>query len=70
MKANLFDNKDSDIEHWLAKYQTNVVSIYFLTMAVLPLLQKATAHQHGYSGTVINTQHLRSRESTTASPFV
>lgn len=54
MKANLFDNKDAKIDDWLGEYQTNVASIYFLTTAFLPLLQKAAQHQHGYSGTVIN----------------
>ncbi|KAI5264004.1 NAD(P)-binding protein, partial [Aureobasidium subglaciale] len=54
MKANLFDNPDSTIEDWTDTYKTNVPQLYFMTMAFLPLLQKATEHQHGYSGCVIN----------------
>ena len=36
-----------------ATYRTNVPQIYFMTTAFLPLLQKASEHQHGYSGTAI-----------------
>ncbi|KAK8195941.1 hypothetical protein M8818_007092 [Zalaria obscura] len=54
MKANLFDNEDSNIEDWVDTYRTNVPQCYFMTTAFLPLLQKATEHQHGYSGCVIN----------------
>lgn len=54
MKANLFDNADSNIEDWVDTYRTNVPQIFFMTTAFLPLLNKATEHQHGYSGCVIN----------------
>lgn len=54
MKESLFDNKDSTIEDWVDTYKTNVPQIFFMTTAFLPLLNKATEHQHGYSGCVIN----------------
>lgn len=54
MKANLFDNSDSNIEDWTDTYKTNVPQCFFMTMGFLPLLQKSTEHQHGYSGCVIN----------------
>ena len=54
MKANLFDHESSTFEDWVDTYRTNVPQLYFTTTAFLPLLQKATEHQHGYSGTVVN----------------
>jgi NAD(P)-dependent dehydrogenase (short-subunit alcohol dehydrogenase family) len=45
---------DYSVEEWTDLYATNVVGPYLMTTAFLPLLQKATEHQHGYSGTVIN----------------
>lgn len=54
MKSNLFDNSDSTIEDWVDTYKTNVPQCFFMTMGFLPLLQKSTEHQHGYSGCVIN----------------
>lgn len=54
MKKNLFDNSDSHIEDWVDTYRTNVPQCFFMTTAFLPLLQKASDHQHGYSGCVIN----------------
>jgi len=54
MKKNMFENEDATFKDWDDVYRTNVSQIYFMTTAFLPLLQKATEHQHGYSGTVIN----------------
>jgi len=54
MKKNLFDNDDSTIDDWVDTYRTNVPQCFFMTTAFLPLLAKATEHQHGYSGCVIN----------------
>jgi len=54
MSKNLFHNDDSTVEDWVDTYRTNVPQIFFMTTAFLPLLQKATEHQHGYSGCVIN----------------
>jgi NAD(P)-dependent dehydrogenase (short-subunit alcohol dehydrogenase family) len=54
MKKNLFDNEKATFDDWVETYRTNVAQCYFMTTAFLPLLQKATEHQKGYSGTVIN----------------
>jgi NAD(P)-dependent dehydrogenase (short-subunit alcohol dehydrogenase family) len=54
MKANLFDDQNATFEDWVDTYRTNVPSVFFLTTAFLPLLQKATEMQHGFSGTVVN----------------
>jgi NAD(P)-dependent dehydrogenase (short-subunit alcohol dehydrogenase family) len=58
MKKNLFDDKDSTFEDWTDVYRTNVPQIFFMTTAFLPLLQKSTEAQHGYSATVINTSSI------------
>ena len=54
MSSNLFDDKNETFETWTDTYRTNVAQCFFMTAAFLPLLQKATENQHGYSGTVVN----------------
>lgn len=54
MSNNLFNDENETFEMWTDTYRTNVAQVYFMTMAFLPLIQKASEHQHGYSGTVIN----------------
>ncbi|KAI9776973.1 MAG: hypothetical protein M1835_005352 [Candelina submexicana] len=54
MKSSLFDPENSTFEDWTTTYRTNVAQIFFLTTAFLPLLQKSSELQHGYSATVIN----------------
>ncbi|KUJ06245.1 NAD(P)-binding protein [Mollisia scopiformis] len=58
MKKNLFDAEGSTFDDWCSTYRTNVPQLFFMTMAFLPLLQKASDHQHGYSGTVINISSI------------
>jgi NAD(P)-dependent dehydrogenase (short-subunit alcohol dehydrogenase family) len=58
MKKNLFDDESSTIDDWCNTYRTNVPQLFFMTMAFLPLLQKASETQHGYSGTVINISSI------------
>jgi len=58
MKQNLFDDSSSTFDDWVNTYRTNVPQLFFMTMAFLPLLQKASEHQHGYSGTVINISSI------------
>lgn len=53
-RKNLFEPENANFEDWATTYKTNVAQLYFTTLAFLPLLEKATAHHHGYSGTVIN----------------
>ena len=53
-KDNLFEPESANFDNWAAEYKTNVVSLYMMTTAFLPLLEKATEHNPGYSGTAIN----------------
>lgn len=64
MKKNMFDNEESTFEDWDDVYRTNVSQCYFMTTAFLPLLQKASEHQHGYSGTVINISSISGQVKT------
>ena len=54
MSKNLFDDPEATFEDWDATYRTNVSSVFFLTTALLPLLQKSTELHRGWSGAVIN----------------
>ncbi|KAK3937580.1 NAD(P)-binding protein [Diplogelasinospora grovesii] len=58
MKHNLFDNEKATVDDWTDTYRTNVASIYFMTSAFLPLLQKSSELHHGWSGTVINISSI------------
>ncbi|KAI5263809.1 NAD(P)-binding protein [Aureobasidium subglaciale] len=56
MKTNLFDN--DSFEDWSDLYTTNVIAPFFLSIAFLPLIQKATERTHGWSGTIINISSI------------
>jgi len=58
MKKNLFDAENSTFEDWTNTYRVNVGQQFFMTTAFLPLLQKASERQYGYSGTVINISSI------------
>ncbi|KAF2455594.1 short-chain dehydrogenase [Lineolata rhizophorae] len=60
MKANLFDPEKSNPDDWANVYKTNVASIFFMTMAFLPLLEKGSTRQgsHGWSSTVLNISSI------------
>lgn len=64
MKQNLFDNSDATFQDWDDVYRTNVTSCYFMSIAFLPLLQKATEEGHGWSGTVINISSISGQVKT------
>jgi len=53
-KQNLFEPENANFDDWVDTYRTNVPQLYFMTTAFLPLLEKATEHQKGFSGCVIN----------------
>lgn len=53
-KDNLFEPESANYDDWAITYKTNVTQLYMMTTAFLPLLEKATEHNPGYSGTVIN----------------
>jgi NAD(P)-dependent dehydrogenase (short-subunit alcohol dehydrogenase family) len=65
MKKNLFEAENASFDDWIETYRTNVASVYFMTTAFLPLLQKATEHNQGYSGTVINISSISGLVKTT-----
>jgi NAD(P)-dependent dehydrogenase (short-subunit alcohol dehydrogenase family) len=58
MKQKLFDAEDSTFDDWTNTYRTNVPQLFFMTTAFLPLLQKATEEQDGYSSAVINISSI------------
>jgi len=65
MKKNLFDDEKATFEDWDDVYRTNVSQCYFMTTCFLPLLQKSTEAQHGWSSTVINISSISGRVKTT-----
>lgn len=66
MSKNLFDDEEATMEDWTDTYCTNVAQIFFMTTAFLPLLQKASETQYGYSGTVINISSISGPSITSA----
>lgn len=52
LKKNLYD--DVKLSDWTDTYTTNVVGPFFMSVAFLPLLQKATERTHGWSGCIVN----------------
>ncbi|KAK1730013.1 short-chain dehydrogenase [Colletotrichum acutatum] len=58
MKASLFDAESADFEDWTETYRTNVAAVFYVAASFLPLLQKSTDKQHGWSGTVINISSI------------
>jgi len=52
VRNKLFDN--SSFKEWTDVYSTNVVGPYMLSLAFLPLLQKASEKTYGWSSTIIN----------------
>ena len=54
LKQSLFEPESANYDDWAVTYKTNVTQLYMMTTAFLPLLEKATEHNPGYSGTVIN----------------
>ncbi|KAL2851859.1 hypothetical protein BJX68DRAFT_275237 [Aspergillus pseudodeflectus] len=58
LRKALFEDPSSNMEEWDKTYRTNVVQCFFTTTAFLPLLQKGTDEQHGWSSTVINISSI------------
>jgi len=57
-KKNLFAPNEATFEDWESVYRTNVSSVFFLTTAFMPLLQKSTETHQGWSSTVINVASI------------
>ncbi|KAJ5121396.1 Glucose/ribitol dehydrogenase [Penicillium bovifimosum] len=58
LRENLFDDPAATFEEWDSVYRTNVSQIFFMTAAFLPLLQKGSEREQGWSSTVINTTSI------------
>ncbi|KAH7358687.1 rhamnolipids biosynthesis 3-oxoacyl-reductase [Plectosphaerella cucumerina] len=58
VKAKLFDVEEAQFGDWTNTYRTNVASVYFVTVALLPLLQKSSERHDGWSATVINISSI------------
>ena len=66
---NLFEPDDASFEEWANVYKTNVAQLYFTTTAFLPLLQKGTEQDHGFSSTVINITSISGMVKKSQSHF-
>ncbi|KAL1844642.1 hypothetical protein VTK73DRAFT_2123 [Phialemonium thermophilum] len=58
LSAALFRDEKATFEQWESLYRTNVAQLFFTTTAFLPLLQKASEAQRGWSATVINISSI------------
>lgn len=58
LRQSLFEDPASTFTQWDDVFRTNVSQIYFMTSAFLPLLQKGTEVNPGWSSTVINTTSI------------
>ncbi|KAF2759971.1 NAD(P)-binding protein [Pseudovirgaria hyperparasitica] len=64
MSKNLFDPEDATFEDWVETYRTNVPQLYFMTTALLPLLQAASEATPSWSATVINISSISGQVKT------
>ena len=58
LQQELFHQDNSNFEEWETVFRTNVTQAFFTTTAFLPLLQKGTDLEHGWSSTVINISSI------------
>ncbi|CBX93260.1 hypothetical protein IAQ61_008973 [Plenodomus lingam] len=56
LKKEFYDRTTE--KEWLDVYQTNVVAPFLMSMAFLPLVNKSTEANKGYSGTIVNISSL------------
>lgn len=56
LKREFYDSTTE--KEWLDVYQTNVVAPFLMSMAFLPLINKSTAANKGYSGTIVNISSI------------
>ncbi|KAK4868718.1 hypothetical protein LT330_006920 [Penicillium expansum] len=54
LRKSLFDDEAADFDEWDRVFRTNVSQIFFMTTAFLPLLQKGSEQERGWSSTVVN----------------
>lgn len=58
LRETLFDQQGQTVEDWQEVYRTNVCQLYFMASMFLPLLNKGTEIDHGWSSTVINISSI------------
>lgn len=58
LRGALFDDENATFEQWEAVYRTNVGQLFFTTAAFLPLLQKGSEAERGWSSTVVNVSSI------------
>ncbi|KAK5999140.1 Rhamnolipids biosynthesis 3-oxoacyl-[acyl-carrier-protein] reductase [Cladobotryum mycophilum] len=58
LRKNLFDADENSFEDWNKTYNTNVTASYFLTTALIPLLQRSSDRFPGWSSTVLNISSI------------
>lgn len=69
MKRKLFDEKSAQFDDWTDVYRTNVASIYFVSLAFLPLLEKSTQRHQGWSSSIINISSISGMVKTAQHHF-
>lgn len=58
LQQELFTSENSNFEEWEQVFRTNVCQLFFTTTAFLPLLQKGTDLEHGWSSAVVNISSI------------
>ncbi|KAF4210482.1 hypothetical protein CNMCM8980_009410 [Aspergillus fumigatiaffinis] len=58
LHQKLFKDESNSVEEWDEIFRTNVTQLYFTTTAFLPLLNKGTDIEHGWSSTVVNISSI------------
>lgn len=58
LRQSLFESETGDMDEWDEVFRTNVSQLFFVTTAFLPLLQKGTESEYGWSSTVINISSI------------
>ncbi|CAG8429873.1 unnamed protein product [Penicillium salamii] len=58
LRESLFDDPAATFEEWDDVFRTNVSQLFFMTTAFLPLLQRGSEKEYGWSSTVINTTSI------------
>ncbi|KAE8379285.1 hypothetical protein BDV26DRAFT_280425 [Aspergillus bertholletiae] len=58
LRQELFESSALDPKEWDDVYRTNVTQLFMTTTAFLPLLQKGSEQERGWSSTVINISSI------------
>lgn len=69
MSQNLFHADANSFDDWIETFKINVANIYFMSAAFIPLLQAASEHTPGWSGTIVNTTSISGIVKTAQNHF-